>query len=276
MSVEEEQFQPKINVRQWDLITFCEQFWHENKTFPSYEEIASEVSHYTKDLAKIKTIYATITADIIRVRRHLENRGIKYLIRGEPETPLGSGSKPQNKAGEPGINTGVPGSPNQLSDKQLAVALTLLNPFDRRSIETKLRELGVSPATYYGWMKSEIFSQYINRRAKELFGDTMPMAHAALMKNVISGDVKSLKLFYEMTGQWQGVRSNDVVNLRSAIAQLIEIIQRRIQDPDLLKSIAADFQFVLESANAAQTITGNPPVVMNGSVLNAGINEIES
>lgn len=257
--------QEKINGRQWDLVNFCEQFWHEEKAFPSQEVIANNLSeHYMQGRdsspGTVQAIYEQIEEDILRVRKFLDNRGISYVLRNEPV----NGSKLQEGEGA-ALNSGSHrAAPNQLTDKQLAVAHTLLNPFDRRSLEGKLRELGVSPNTYYGWLKSEIFAQYMKRRSEELFGDTMPMAHSALMRNVIGGDVKSLKLFYEMTNRWQGVKSQDTGNLRAVIMQLIEVIQKHVNDPETLKAIARDFQQALDTqqavnsaVNAAHSPIGN-------------------
>lgn len=164
------------------------------------------------------------------VRVRLKNRGVAYekqLKKSDPEY----------------IN------PSQLSDKQLAVINTLLNPFDRRSQNKKLAELGINPSTLYGWMKNKRFSQYYNDRAEEMFGpEGLPVAHEALMRKVAEGNLGAIKLFYEVSGRHTGVNKQEIANLKLVFARFTEILQRHVS-PDTMRTIVGEL-------NAAMTFSG--------------------
>lgn len=221
----------KLTEPQWDFICFCEQFWRENKCFPSEAEIRLEL--------KIKALDVKAFLGNEIVKKHLTARGIDWHL----ETPT------ETKANENRSGRG-----RRLSDIQLAVASTILNPADRRSLTSKLESLGVSPATYAGWKKSKAFMDYMANQSEELFGEAMPEVHNMLAVKAQQGDAKAMKLFYEISGRWRGTQNEGTENVRMLIIKFIEILQKHIDDPAVMANIARDIQLI--ASGDSQPIRG--------------------
>lgn len=191
---------------------------------PTYQMIRANVKGFKND----EEVEVELYSAPVRVR--LKNRGVGYekqLKKSDPEY----------------LN------PSQLSDKQLAVINTLLNPFDRRSQTKKLADLGVSSATLHGWMKDKRFIQYYNDRAEEMFGpEGLPVAHEALMRKVAEGNLGAIKLFYEVSGRHTGVNKQEIANLKLVFARFTEILQRHVT-PETMKVIVSEL-------NTAMAVTG--------------------
>lgn len=214
---ESSQVNRKPTLREWDLICFVEEFWHEHKGFPSNDTIKENVSGFSNTDELDSELYSPI------VRKFLTNRGIDYGVSVSQDEVETGKFKTKN--------------PSRLSDKQIAVINTLLNPLDQRTLNKKLADLGVSPTTYQGWIKQKRFSDYMRARSEELFSDAMPIAHAALMDKVAKGDMRAIKFFYEMSGRFTGANNEEIINIRMLLARVIEILQRHL-DVNTLRVVA--------------------------------------
>jgi hypothetical protein len=224
----------KLTERQWDLINYAEEFWHEFKAFPSYRDIKENVEGFTTE----EEIENELYSPAVHIR--LVNRGIDY-------------SKPITETKH---------NPSRLSDKQLAVINTVLNVADKRSLQQKLKDLNVSTATYYGWKKQPRFAKYLRDRSEELFGDNMPEVHKSLADRAVSGDTRAIKLFYEVSGRHTGIDKTEVANMRLLIVRLIEVLQRHLDD-DTMRAVAREI-----GALTGPIIPGAAPVageIINGS-----------
>lgn len=234
----------KPTIIQWDLVCFCEEFWSEHRAFPSYKEIIKNVSGLTTD----DEVNAQLYSDPVRVR--LKNRGVDYSV--------------ALKETDPDFV-----SPTRLSDKQLAVISTLLNPLDGRSQTKKLASLGVKPATFAGWMRGERFSGFFRARSEELFGDALPLAHESLVRKVADGDIRAIKLFYEVSGRYTGARKEETANLRLILAKLTEIIQHYVS-PEIMRQIINDVDAMMIGSGVSpvdvQQTTGLTTGLTNSSV----------
>lgn len=213
----------KISEAAWDVIYEVEQFWHEKRFFPSNEVISEKTGIPVSEVSEL-----VLSRE---VQRRLENRGIDFRA-SPPDSPKSSRNS----------------NPGKLSDKQLAVAMTILNVSDSRPLSRKLESLGVASATYHGWTKSKAFQEFMSTQMEDMFGAAMPLAHQALIAKVVSGDFKSIKLFYEMTGKYGG-KSEGTENVRMLVIRIIEILQFRIKDPELLATIAEDLRALSPISN---------------------------
>jgi len=229
--VEDETDSSNINKRQWGVVCYVEEFWCERKRMPTYQMIRENVNGFKTDEEVELELYSA------PVRVRLTNRGVSYqkqLKRSDPEY----------------IN------PSRLSDKQLAVINTLLNPFDRRSQTKKLAELGIGHSQLHGWMKDKRFSTYYNARAEELFGaEGLPVAHEALMRKVSEGNLGAIKLYYEVSGRHTGVNKQEVMNLKLLFARFTEILQKYVT-PDVMRKIINELNVASMSTGA---VTFNDP-----------------
>ncbi len=243
MLEDEERPSERINKRQWGVVCYVEEFWCERKKMPTYQMIMQNVDGFKTELE----VEAELYSPPVRVR--LKNRGVNYqtqLKRNDPEY----------------VN------PSRLSDKQLAVINTLLNPFDRRSQSKKLAELGIGASVLHGWMKDKRFSKYYNDRAEELFGpEGLPVAHEALMRKVAEGNLGAIKLFYEVSGRHTGVNKQEVMNLKLMFARFTEILQRHIS-PDVMRLVINDLNNAMSMSGALD----NQMALRASSVAESGSN----
>lgn len=236
----------KLTPLKWDIICFAEQYWRANKCFPSFGEFAAEFNmtqHEAMGELRDETI-----------RKHLAARGIDW----DQETPT-----------ETSANSRRTGRAKRLSDIQVAAVSTILNPADRRSVNSKLESLGIPASTYQGWKKSKLFMDYMTQQGEELFGENMPEVHNALTTRAIEGDTRAIKQLYEVSGRYRPGQNDNLNNVKMMIIKLVEVVQSHVTDPEVLQKIAADFHRITEnemSGVETQNISkGTPSIVANAT-----------
>lgn len=130
-----------------------------------------------------------------------------------------------------------------LTKEQLAAIAAINNTRDTRSDVKKIRDLGITPRMYAGWMHDKRFSEHLRDSAETLLENSTADAHTALLRKVRSGDTSSIKLFFELTGRWNPAQENSV-NLQLFMSRVIEAIQKNVHDPRVLSALAADLQMI--------------------------------
>lgn len=78
------------------------------------------------------------------------------------------------------------------------MAELLLNPEDRRTKAEKIKEVGVPHRTFYRWMKDKRYVDYINSKLDQYTNSELSEVWRALINQCKRGDVKAIKLFFEM------------------------------------------------------------------------------
>jgi hypothetical protein len=145
-----------------------------------------------------------------------------------------------------GIITGRIGRPEGvLTAQQLMIANYLLNISDRRSEREKCEAAHITPQQLAVWKKDPTFNDYIQKRAEALFHESADVAYMSVIKNMKGGDMTATKLYLEMTRRYQPSMRHDV-NLNSFMEMMIEILQRRIPDTELLEVIANDIDNLMQ------------------------------
>lgn len=137
-----------------------------------------------------------------------------------------------------------------LTTEQLRLANSLLDITDTRSDKKKMSDLGVTTTKYQAWLRLPKFSGYMRTRAELLLGDSMHVAHLALLDNVGKGDLGSIKTYYELTGRYSSKTLGDL-NVEFVMVRLLEIIQKYVRDPLVLEAISNDM-LGLVGGNIAQ------------------------
>lgn len=219
----------KPTLDEWNLICTVEEFWVRNKHFPGSKELA--------ELSKLPEHKVIELLENDLVSQRLEILGIDQ------------NAVPLAKHGELKRNQ------SRVTDKQLATAMTILNPMDKRSHTAKLKSLGVLPTTYNGWMQNKVFTDFMRQQASDMFGDAMPLAEEALVRKVMAGDTSAIKLYFEVQGRYSknAVPTQD---FRMLVLRLIEILQLHIKDPILLQLISQDVKQLIEPTPVAQFTQG--------------------
>lgn len=197
-----------MNADDWDICVGVEEYWTKHGEFPAFSIIQSMTGLPQEKIAN------SLFKDV--VKKALDVRGISYTHENE-----------------------------RLSARQIAVINTLLNISDTRSETRKLLDLGVAPATYRGWKKQPYFMTYMKEQGEKLFAETQTQVHVALAKKASEGDIQAIKLFNEMSGRWDSTKTVEAMNVRFVMTRLLECIQQRIRDPEILQAIAEDFEGIL-------------------------------
>lgn len=219
----------KPTSEEWDVVTAVEQFWKIKKHFPGTEEL-SKILNFPQDKIQeiLDTEYVIKRFDILGI----DPNAVPLAQRGELK---------KNQTG--------------LTDKQLAVVETILNPMDKRGHREKLGTLGVKPTTYQGWMSNKTFTDYMNQRAEDMFGDSMPLAKEALVRKVMRGDIGAIKLYMEMNGK-VGKTQESTTDLKLLLLRVTESLQRHVKDPVILQAIAEDMRQINEGHSPVSITRG--------------------
>jgi hypothetical protein len=197
-----------LTSEELNAVDFCEEHWHRYRRFPTKQELGQFYK------APVDSFLSHPT-----VRFSLENRGITVPAE-ESDLPTG------------------------LSKIQVAAALKFLDVEDKRSLSTKLKEIGVTTAQWYGWMKSKRFKDFVIDNSASDFEDALHEAQMGLRRSMERGETQAIKLYYELTKRYNS-NEGQIGNLRVVLAQIIETVQRHVTDAETLKLIANDFEAIL-------------------------------
>lgn len=189
------------------LLNFIEHYWYQNQTYPSF----SSFHAWSVEQGISYNEARRLELDVVG---YLTARGI---------TPSKADSR--------------------LTDEQLAAANLVLNYTDKRSKAKKLAALGITPTKWDGWLRQKVFREYLANRTGELLDLNTDVAHVGLLGAVERGESAALKLYYEMTGLYRA--DSPQANINVIMTLLIEVIQREVNDPDVLRRIAAGFELVM-------------------------------
>ncbi len=205
-----------------NLLNFIEHYWYQNQAYPSIAAMQRWAVEEGLDF----TTCRQLELDLIG---YLRQRGI---------APSKANSR--------------------LSDEQLAAANLILNFADRRSKATKLKALGLTPTQWDGWLRQKNFKEYLNNRTGEMLDNNHDVANTGLLSAVERGEAQALKLYYEMTGIYK--QDSPQANINVIMTLLIEVIQREVNDSDVLRRIAAGFELVM--LRQATTLASGQPTAL--------------
>lgn len=144
-------------------------------------------------------------------------------------------------------NRGIPHPPamvkrDALSNEQIAAILIVSDFGDKRSLNSKLKAIGISSQTWQGWMKDPMFKDYLHGLTTRNFEDSLHSAQQGLLASVEKGDVNAIKYWMQLTGREV---SPEVQSARTMIARLIQVIQTHVKDESTLRKISKDFERVM-------------------------------
>lgn len=215
---ESEEFDPehiKLTERQIECLVYIEQIFFLEGAIPTKAKI-SEVFGVTEQTAK----------------KWLESPEFKYIL-----TSKGIIST---------ARTGV------LTAPQMQIVNRLLNLGDRRSEREKCAEAGISIQQLAAWRRDKTFMDYMQKRAEAMFKNSDDIAYLNVIRNMSGGDLSAAKFYFEMTGKYQPSMRLDV-NVDMILARVIEILQVRVKDPQVLEAIASDFDSLMHSGRSFDT-----------------------
>lgn len=145
-----------------------------------------------------------------------------------------------------------------ISPEQAYAIGILTNPSDRRPMEAKLKSAGINYQKYRSWLKQPEFSNAIRTIGEEMLGEHLPDIQTSLVKGAVEGNPQLIKLYLELTGQFDPNRQQ-VQDLQKMVSLLLEIIFRNVTDVNALQRINTEFDAALagKSVPAALIVGGN-------------------
>ena len=139
---------------------------------------------------------------------------------------------------------------NGLSMEQQTVLLKLSDPFDKRALSTKLKELGVPMPRFQGWLKQPLFFEVYNKYSQNAYREALPALRNRLISNAEAGDHKAIQLVFEITNEWNPAQQS-LEDARVVIMKIVEAITTHVRDPEVRKAILTDISLYATTINEA-------------------------
>lgn len=145
---------------------------------------------------------------------------------------------------------GIATSPNPgLSEEQGLAILHLSNP-DGKSIQHKLRGLGISQAKFHAWMRQPLFAETYRKRSEQNLGDAIPVAINNLVANADRGDQRAIEKLLEISGRYNPAQIEQA-NARQVVLIMVEAVLKHVSIKEERTAILTE----VENAMAKASIT---------------------
>lgn len=162
------------------------------------------------------------------------------------------------------INRGIvyPPAEDTFTPEQMHAAATMLDIYDRRSDEKKLRDLGITTRQWAQWLTDDRFASYLNDRGERMIANSVFEMHKGTLKGIRGGNIQAVKLGLEITGRYRPDQEAQV-DVRRILHTFIEIMQKYVKDPIILHKIAMDLS---SAATAESYASGLSNQMMSGAI----------
>jgi hypothetical protein len=170
-----------------------------------------------------------------------------------------------NALAERGVQVRLPGD-TLLTDRQLIAINVVMNPADNRSLNVKLKSIGIGLPEWSGWFRDENFRKFLEDRGEELLTDYQPLIHDALTRRAMSGDTRAIEYYNKINGRFDPNAAANV-NVALLLTRVFDIIQRNIADGDTLKNISRELQALAEGKESTELPSNHTAPV--GKILEA-------
>lgn len=126
-----------------------------------------------------------------------------------------------------------------LTAEQRMVLLKLSDPFDRKGLAAKLKDLGVPMPTFQNWLKNPIFKEMYNSESARMYEDALPAIRSRVVSEAESGKEWAAKLVMDKTGEYSP-RAQELENAQQVVLAMVEAIIKHVDSPEVRAKIAAD------------------------------------
>jgi len=131
---------------------------------------------------------------------------------------------------------------DELTKKQINAISLFVNP-NIDTITEIADRAGVSRQTIYAWLDDSTFNEVLNKKIDKMVNSQTASVWKSLIKEAVQGDVRAIKLFFEMQGKYkdrkeitgkdgqpiQTEQSFDLSNLSDEELRLLEKINKKIE-----------------------------------------------
>lgn len=134
--------------------------------------------------------------------------------------------------------------PEYLLEPHFVLAVSLIcDPLDKRAIQAKLKEAGLTTKQWKNFIRQEKYLDYYNKCVNEIFSkSTRTQAKLNLAKLVENGDLQAIKYFEERENIYRPQREVDLNQiLVNMLTVMMEILGKHVK-PDVLQKVAYEFQ----------------------------------
>lgn len=108
-----------------------------------------------------------------------------------------------------------------------------LDPFQR------LKKLGISWATWQGWLKQPMFAKIYGKTSEDLLKSSVPAALTALANRAQAGNNDAIKYLLAITGYYDPSAKGQTGEYERVISAMIDAVEKHVEDPEALKKISA-------------------------------------
>jgi hypothetical protein len=155
------------------------------------------------------------------------------------------------------VHRGIQWDPKDgLSMEQQTVLLKLSDPFDRRGLASKLKDLGVPMPRFQAWLKQPLFMSLYNQHTKANYEEALPAIRQRLVGNAEAGDQRAIEMVFAMTGEWNPQQQH-LEDARTIVLKVVEAIIRHVKDVKTREAILSDVSMyagTLTSMNQQKTL----------------------
>lgn len=163
---------------------------------------------------------------------------------------------------------GMRKSSDALSERQRLTIAAVTDYTSRASFDQKLLRLGVSTWEYNAWMNFPPFAQRITKLSQAALKRSESLADVALAQGAVQGKLDFIKYADQRSGKFDP-NAQATLDINHVIMQVIEIIQRNVTDPVVLRKIGGELSLLAGAAglnpnsNPTTPTAGTTPVAPN-------------
>lgn len=141
-----------------------------------------------------------------------------------------------------------------ISPEQARAIQLLSDPTDRRTLNVKLRQLGISMPKYQNWMRQPLFAELLSKRSEQNLGDAVHVAMNRLIGNADAGDQRAIEKVLEISGRYNP-QQQELVNARQVVLVLVEAVLKHVPDKEAKDAILAEVESAMRKGALMQAIT---------------------
>lgn len=143
---------------------------------------------------------------------------------------------------------GIDVSPNPgLTAEQSMAILTLSNP-DGKTVQSKLRGMGISMPKYQAWMRQHLFAETLRQRSEQNLGDAIPTALNQLVANADKGDQRAIEKVLEISGRYNPALI-EAANAQQVVLVVVEAVLKHVSNKDERTAILGEVENALTKAS---------------------------
>jgi hypothetical protein len=125
-----------------------------------------------------------------------------------------------------------------------------MDPFQR------LKKLGVSWATWQGWLKQPIFAKVYGKTSEDLLRSSVPAALTALAARAQAGNNDAIKYLLAITGYYDPTAKSQNAEYERVISAMMDAVELYVEDPEALRKIASTVSDAASKWNVPLAIDG--------------------